>query len=124
MSYVIYKTFPHSIMVDLARSYDGEKCTLHGKWNEKLEDFEPDEVYQVIVNEHYDNGRWKSQHDLVFLDMQTGKHYHVRYENGLTESQHYSPFDGENEIDCAEVEIKQEEVVTIKTTWESKCYKI
>lgn len=120
MSNSKYKRFPNDLMVVLAASYDGDKYTYNGKWNESINDFDPDCVYEVIVNQHYQNGRWKSEHDLVFLDKQDGKYYHVRYEDGLTESQHYSPFDGEDVISCSEVDIEQKEVVTIKTTWKYK----
>ena len=113
------KTFDHKTMVALA---DGWACndviTIHGKWNDKTEDFDPDCTYVVLVNEWYDNGRWRSQHDLVFLDNQDGKTYHTRYEKGLTESQYYEPFDGEKTIECEEVLVTRKERVVIDTTWE------
>lgn len=113
------KSFPHKLMVRLAYSWAGNDIIfVQGEFNEKLMDFEPDLEYVVVLNEWYDDGRWKSQHDLVFLDIQDGKHYHVRYEKGLTESQHYSPFDGEDTIECQEVTVTQKERTIIETTWE------
>jgi hypothetical protein len=108
-------------MVRLADSWAcSDPIKIMGNWNEKTEEFDPDKTFVVVVNEWYDDGRWKSQHDLVFLDNQDGKYYHVRYEKGLTESQYYNPFDGEDVISCSEVSITQKERVIVETTWEYK----
>lgn len=113
------KEFDHDLMVRLADSWAcNDIIKVMGDWDEKTEEFEDDKTYVVVVNEWYDNGRWKSQHDLVFLDNQDGKYYHIRYEKGLTESQYYEPFDGERIIECREVTITQTERTIIETTWD------
>lgn len=110
------KTFPHDLMWKLANTDYGE-VKLTGAWNDNLNDCNPDELFFVLVNEHYDSGRWRSSHDLVFLEKSTGKHYHTRYERGLTESQHYSPFDSEEWIDCEEVLVESVVRTITETTW-------
>lgn len=115
---MISKTFPHKLMVQLADSWDGSVIKEMGDWNEKTEEFAPDQEYEVIVNEFYDTKRWTSEHDLVFLDKSTGKYYHVRYEKGLTESQYLSPFDYYKDgVECDEVQITRTERTIIETTW-------
>lgn len=118
MGITVTKTFPHDTMVSLADSWACDDIIkIRGKWSDILEDVEPDKEYVVVVNEWYDDGRWNSQHDLVFLDKQDGKYYHVRYEKGLTESQYYNPFDGEKTIECHEVSITQTPRIIVETTW-------
>lgn len=111
-------TLPKNTMKQLANSWG--KTKVLGNWNEKLGDFEPDIEYEIIINEEIDTGRWNSIHDLVFLDTSTGKYYHTRYEQGLTESQMYSPFDYDDYVECDEVTITQKPVTTIETTWKYK----
>lgn len=114
-----YKTFDHDTMVRLADSWGCDDVIfVKGEFNEEIMDFGPDLEYVIVLNEWYDDGRWKSQHDLVFLDKQDGKYYHVRYEKGLVESIYYSPFDGEKTVDCQEVSITQTERTIVETTWE------
>lgn len=91
--------------------------TLHGEWDEKLDDILPDRVFTVVVNEEVDKGRWNSIHDLVFVDNSTQKHYYVRYEKGLTESQYYEPFDNEREVECTEVIVTEKQVTYTEYTW-------
>lgn len=118
---MIEKKFAHSLMVRLADSFEGSVIKELGDWNEKTEKFAPDIEYEVIVNAWYDDKRWNSVHDLVFLDKSTGKYYHTRYEKGLTESQYLNPFDYDKEgVMCDEVTITQTERTIIETTWEYK----
>ena len=55
------------------------------------------------------HSRWSVQHDVIFGDQSTGKHYASGYSVGATESQDETPYEyAEDEIDCDEVE--QQEV--------------
>lgn len=108
------------LMKRMAEADAGDKIVEFGLYNEITDEIEDDVVYEVIVNEHYNDGRFKSEHDLVFLDTSTGKYYHTRYERGLTEYQMYSPFDFLTEVHCNEVTISQETVTYTKTTWAAK----
>jgi hypothetical protein len=118
------KEFPAYVLKRLVEEWAcDDEIKFMGDWNEITEDFEDDDVYVVVVNEWYDNGRWKSQHDLVFLDKQDGKYYHYRYEKGLTESQHYYPLDEYKKYDsveCDEVTVERKERTIIETTWAYK----
>lgn len=110
------KSFPKELMRNLAETYSGEVKYM-GEWNERIGTFAEDELYEVIVNEHYDDSRWNSVHNLVFLEKSSGKYYHTRYERGLTESQMCNPFDGEVTVECDEVTISTHiEQITV-TTW-------
>lgn len=112
------KTFDQKFMKRLADSDVGTVIVEMGEWNELYEDFGEDTEYEVILNEHYDNGRWKSQHDLIFLDRSMDVYYYVRYERGLTESQYYDPFDGEKTVECKVVSITKTERVVYDISWE------
>lgn len=112
--------FEVDLMKRMANADAGDIIREYGLYNEITDEFEDDMVYEVIVNEHYDDNRFKSEHDLVFLDTSTGKYYHTRYERGLTEYQMYAPFDFLTEVYCNEVTINQEVVTYTKTTWEAK----
>lgn len=52
-----------------------------------------------------DNSRWSIIHEIVFEDK--GKFYMTTYSVGATESQDESPWEYDNEVECAEVELKE-----------------
>lgn len=117
------KMFNANVLKELTSHFPcGDVIKIKGEWNNKINDFDYSS-YIIVVNEWYDNGRWKSEHDLVFLDKQDNKHYHIRYEKGLTESQHYNPFDeykDDEMIICDEVEVQTKKRTIIETTWSHK----
>lgn len=113
------KTFDRKFMKQLAELCAGDTITKIGEWSESYGDFGEDTQYEVILNEYHDSGRWKSQHNLIFLDTVMDIYYYVRYERGLTESQMYDPFDGETIIECEEVVVTKTERIVYDYTWES-----
>ena len=112
------KSFDQRFMKRLADSEQGDIITEMGEWSDVYNDFGQDTDYEVILNEHYNDGRWKSQHDLIFLDKRTDVYYYVRYERGLTEKQYYDPFDDEKTVECRVVTITKTERVVYDINWE------
>lgn len=113
------KIFLPQTMMELCEHDAGDVVTISGSWIESTEDFMPDEVYSVVLNEQYNTSRWNAQYNLVFLDKNNEKYYHCTYERGLTERNYTTPFCDEMDgIKCYEVSVRQVPVVTYKTEWD------
>lgn len=59
--------------------------------------------YTVVSDVIISNSSWSEHHEMVFKEKATGKHYHCKYSQGLTESQDEEPFQDEDEVLCIEV---------------------
>ena len=65
---------------------------------------------KIIQNKIIDTGRWSIYYDLTFkLD---DKYYNIGYSEGATEQQDESPWEGQEKVDCTEVE-PVEKTVTV-----------
>lgn len=113
-----YKNFSGPFLRRLADSQEND-IQKREEYNDKSQDMELIEHAQVIVNDHVYDGRFRSTNDLVFLDLLSMAKYHVRYERGLTESQHYAPFDDEDFVSCERVEVTRKEILVVKYEWQS-----
>lgn len=65
------------------------------------DDPDPDKV-EVLLNEILSTNRWSSYNEIVFKF--DGVLYRAYYGQGLTENQHESPWDYENDVKCEVVE--------------------
>ena len=52
-----------------------------------------------------ETSRWSELHEIVFE--YNNKYYKTIYSQGLTEYQDEAPWDGEEDVDCLEVELKE-----------------
>lgn len=62
----------------------------------------------AIVDNIIGTTRWSIVHEIVFADK--GKFYMTTYSEGATECQDESPWEYDDEIECAEVELKEVKV--------------
>ncbi|MEK4315796.1 hypothetical protein NSQ37_15260 [Bacillus sp. FSL P4-0334] len=76
-----------------------------------------DKVYMVnelglpassILEEITDTSRWSVHYRIVFPYQ--GRFFETFYSKGATESQHESPWEFEDQVDCYEVELKEMKV--------------
>lgn len=61
-----------------------------------------------VRDEITDTTRWSTHHELIFKH--DGKLYSATYSRGATEQQDERPWDGEDEIECTEVEAYEKTV--------------
>lgn len=62
----------------------------------------------TIVDRIIDTTRWSIVHEIVFED--NGKFYQTTYSEGATEMQDERPWEYEDEVECEEVELREEKV--------------
>ena len=72
-----------------------------------------------LVNNIIDTSRWSVIHEIVFEDK--GKFYQTSYSEGATECQDESPWEYEEEVDCIEVELKEQRILKWVPKEENKC---
>lgn len=60
----------------------------------------------TIVDRIIDTTRWSIVHEIVFED--NGKFYQTTYSEGATEMQDERPWEYEDEVECEEVELREE----------------
>ena len=113
------KKFNKDVLKQLTDYDENDIVTISGIWSDSIEDLLPDEKFKIIINEHSYNDKNKSFHDLIFLDIDEQKYYYIGYQQSLSSSVYYSPFDDYDDyVECLEVKIEQKEVTVIKTFWE------
>ena len=62
----------------------------------------------TIVDRIINTTRWSIVHEIVFED--NGKFYQTTYSEGATEMQDERPWEYEDEVECEEVELREEKV--------------
>ena len=62
----------------------------------------------TIVDRIIDTTRWSIVHEIIFED--NGKFYQTTYSEGATEMQDERPWEYEDEVECEEVELREEKV--------------
>jgi hypothetical protein len=71
------------------------------------------ELLEKIEDKIIDNSRWSIQHEMIFKELATQKHYISFFNRGATEYQDEGPYEYDNKmIECVEVEPKE---VLVKT---------
>ena len=63
---------------------------------------------ESIEDNIIESDRWSYLNEVIFKDVESGKHYKSNYRTGATENQDESPYEyADNEEECIEVEQKE-----------------